>query len=78
MADRIVITDSPSNVDNSEAFTITVEDMGAIQRIAGVRSGALTHAVNNDMCFVNLGFTVIDSNTIQVITFNTSIIIPGT
>ncbi|MGB7325280.1 MAG: carbohydrate-binding domain-containing protein [Rubripirellula sp.] len=78
LADRPVITDAPSNVDNSDTFTITVEDAGAIDRITAVRSGALTHAINNDTRFVNLSFTVIDDNTIEITTLGDNIMIPGT
>ncbi|TWU54336.1 Bifunctional xylanase/xylan deacetylase precursor [Rubripirellula tenax] len=78
LAVRPVITAAPSNVDNSDTFTITVEDASVIQRITAVRSGASTHAVNNDTRFVNLSFTVIDDSTIQVTTLNANIMIPGT
>lgn len=78
LADRPVITAAPSNVNNSATFTIDVEDANAIDRITAVRSGALTHAVNSDNRFVELNFTVIDSNTIQVTTLGANIMVPGT
>ncbi|QDT11572.1 Bifunctional xylanase/xylan deacetylase precursor [Planctomycetes bacterium K23_9] len=78
LADRPVITDAPSNVSNSDTFTIDVEDANAIDRITAVRSGALTHAVNSDNRFVELAFTRIDSNTIEVTTLNANMMVPGT
>ena len=77
LADRPVITDAPSNVDNGETFLISVEDSGVIDRVTTVRSGALTHAVNNDARFVELDFQVVDGSTIEVTAIGANSMVPG-
>jgi hypothetical protein len=78
LADRPVITDAPSNAANSSTFRINVENAGAIDRMTAVRTGALTHGVNNDTRFVDLSYRVINSTTIEVTTLNSNIMVPGT
>ena len=57
---------------------ITVENSEAIDRITAVRTGAHTHAVNNDTRFVELNYRVINDTTIEVTTLNANIMVPGT
>jgi hypothetical protein len=78
LADRPSISSSPSNVNNNSTFLITVDDASAINRMTAVRSGALTHGVNNDTRFVELDFQVIDGNTIRVTTLSANVMVPGT
>lgn len=78
LADRPTITDAPVNVDNNETFSINVESASTITRVTAVRTGALTHAVNNDTRFVELDFDVVNGNTIDVTTLNANIMVPGT
>lgn len=77
LAERPEIVDAPSNVDNGETFTISVDDANAIDRITAVRSGALTHAVNNDTRFVELSFTVVNATTISVTALGANEMVPG-
>ena len=77
LADRPVITAAPSNVDNGETFLVNVEDSSLINRVTTVRSGALTHAVNNDARFIELDFQVIDGNTIEVTALGANSMVPG-
>ncbi|MEL6640067.1 MAG: SdrD B-like domain-containing protein [Pseudomonadota bacterium] len=77
MADRPEITSAPSNVDNDETFQFTVDDVSDIARVTAVRTGALTHAVNSDTRFVELDFTVVDGNTIEVTTLSPGVMVPG-
>ncbi|QDT09663.1 carbohydrate-binding domain-containing protein [Planctomycetes bacterium K23_9] len=78
LADRPMITAAPSNVNNSDRFTINVDNANAVDRITAVCSDALTHAVNSDNRFVELNFTVIDGDTIEVTTLGANIMVPGT
>ena len=77
LSQRPVISAAPLNVENSDTFTITVGNANSIQRVTAVRSGALTHAVNNDNRFVELAFNIINANTIEVSTLNANIMVPG-
>ncbi|MFK7738535.1 MAG: carbohydrate-binding domain-containing protein [Pirellulaceae bacterium] len=78
LADRPVITESPLNVDNDEDFLVSVSDSSRINRVTAVRSGALTHAVNNDNRFVELDFQIIDSDTLSITTLDANVMVPGT
>ncbi len=78
LATRPVISEAPSNVNNNDSFTISVENANAINRITAVRSGALTHAVNSDTRFLELQFNILDNNTIEVFTENANTMVPGT
>lgn len=78
LADRPVITSAPSNVNNSSTFQIDVENAYAIDQITAIRSGAMTHGVNNDTRFVELNYRVIDGNTIEITTLNANVMVPGT
>ncbi len=77
MADRPRIVDAPTNVENDETFEIKVEDTADIARVTAVRTGALTHAVNSDQRFVELDFTVVDGNTLQVTSLSDGAMVPG-
>ena len=78
LADRPEILNAPSNVDNNETFQIDVEDASVISRVTAVRSGALTHAINNDNRFVELDFQVVNSTTLEVTALGETAMIPGT
>lgn len=78
LLDRPAILDAPANVANSSTFNITVEDANAINRLTAVRSGALTHGINNDSRFANLDFRVINGNTIEITTRDANSMVPGT
>ncbi len=78
LADRPSISDAPLNVNNNETFLISVDNAYAIDRITAVRSGALTHGVNNDTRFVELSFQVVGGNTIEVTSLGANSMVPGT
>ncbi|MFK7770075.1 MAG: carbohydrate-binding domain-containing protein [Mariniblastus sp.] len=77
LADRPEITNAPTNVDNNETFRISVEDASVISRVTAVRTGALTHAINNDARFVELDFQVINGSDIDVTALNANSMVPG-
>ena len=78
LAERPEITAAPKNVENSSTFRITVDDASVIERVTAVRSGALTHGVNNDARFLELSFLQVDANTIEITTPGRNTMIPGT
>jgi hypothetical protein len=77
LADRPVITSAPTNVENNSTFQINVSDANSISRVTAVRAGALTHGVNNDTRFVELEFSVVDGETLQVTSSSNNIMVPG-
>ena len=76
--DRPVILGAPSNVDSGSNFRITVDDTSDISMISFVKTGASTHARTADIRFLELEYTVIDENTIEITMPDANVAIPGT
>ena len=65
-ATRPVVSGAPASVEPGETFRLTVDDASAIAKLNFVKNGATTHNFNVDARQMQLSFTVIDSNTIEV------------
>ena len=77
LADRPDIREAPSNVTAGDTFQMSVDDAAALDKVTVVKSGAMTHGRNADARFLELDFTVVDANTIEVSTPNNFIMTPG-
>lgn len=66
LADRPEITAAPDSLEPGETFTISVDDASAIARITLVKTGAVTHSINMDPGRMDLAFTVLNNNEIQI------------
>lgn len=66
LADRPVVSGAPASVNPGETFTLNVTDANDISKFTFVKTGAATHAVNMDTRMVDLEFSVIDANTVEV------------
>jgi hypothetical protein len=61
---RPTISAAPSSVGYDQVFTIATPDADDVSRVALVRPGSTTHAINPDQRYVDLTFGASDSNTI--------------
>lgn len=76
-ANRPDILETPSNIEAGETFTMTVQDTADVARVTVVKSGAMTHSRNVDTRFLELDFTVVDGETLQVSTPDNLVMTPG-
>lgn len=78
-APRLVIDAAERPLRAGEGFILTVSDATGLDRITALKSGAATHSKNADARFVELDFTVLDDNTVEVILpANGNVLTPGT
>ncbi len=66
LADRPEILTAPQSLKPGETFTITMDDTADLARISFVKTGAVTHSLNMEAGRMDLGFTVVNSNTVEV------------
>lgn len=64
---RPTITTAPSDLGyGSQAFAVSTPDAASISRVALIRPGSVTHAVDFEQRYVDLAFSVTDGNTLSV------------
>ncbi|MEM9732031.1 MAG: galactose oxidase-like domain-containing protein [Pseudomonadota bacterium] len=66
LADRPEILSAPETAEPGDTLTITVDDASTIARMSFVKTGAVTHSINMESGRMDLDFTVIDNQTIEV------------
>jgi Bacterial lectin/Galactose oxidase-like, Early set domain len=78
LAERPVIIDAPTDIDQRESFTITVDDAGSIERLTLVKAGSVTHSLNMTTTKLELDFSVGPGNTLDVSpSLNSNVLSPG-
>lgn len=66
LAKRPVVSHVPSSLEPGQTFTLTVDDASAITKLTFVKNGATTHSFNMEARSVELSFTKLDNNQLQV------------
>jgi len=70
-AERLVIVDAPSKIEQGDQMRIKVDDPEAVARVTMVKNGSVTHTVNMETRFEELSFEV-DEEGYLVATTNTN------
>lgn len=65
-ADRPEIVSAPDSVQPGETLIITLDDTASIARMSFVKTGAVTHSLNMESGRMDLEFTVLDDQRIEV------------
>ncbi|MDH4472915.1 MAG: galactose oxidase early set domain-containing protein [Fluviicola sp.] len=72
------LTAAPKSVTYNQQFDIGTTDSSVIQRVAIIRNGTATHALNADQRYIGLAFEVVNSTTLRVrIPSDASVVPPG-
>ncbi|MCA0405850.1 MAG: DUF1929 domain-containing protein [Proteobacteria bacterium] len=66
LAKRPVVSNVPSSLEPGQTFTLSVDDASAITKLTFVKNGATTHSFNMEARSVELSFTKLDNNQLQV------------
>lgn len=77
LAERPEITDAPSNIDSGSSFTIDVSNALEVVTVGAVRSGGISHSTNSDGRYLELEYTIVDANTIEVTAPPGNVMVPG-
>ena len=78
LAERPVIVDAPTEISQRESFTITVDDVDAIERLTFVKAGSVTHSLNMTTNLLELEFTKNSDGTIEITPpMNANVLFPG-
>ena len=78
LAQRPVILDAPTDVEQREDITITVDNPGSISRLTLIKYGAVTHSFNMEARKLDLGFTVGGDGKLHVnLPDNANVVTPG-
>lgn len=76
-ASRPKITAAPKNITAGETIVINVDDSSQIEKLTVIKSGSATHGRTADGRVFKLNFSVIDNQTISIVTPEANILSPG-
>lgn len=77
MPPRPQISNAPASVDAGQVLSFNVADPASVSRVTLVKTGSVTHSLNVDQRFVELGFTMNGNRVDAGVPANANVVTPG-